>query len=439
MVTGAYYAPDVETAPPDKIRDIQFGKLRRILGIVSKNNAFYKKKFQEQGLEIEDIRSIDDLSELPFTRKEEFQEDQERFPPFGSNLSEPLDNFIRYHQTTGTTGKPLKWLETRESWQWRRKVSAIALWAVGVRQSDIVFFPFSFGPHVAFWALFDGAQDIGALTIAGGGWSTLQRVKFIMDKNVTVVCCTPTYSQRLIEVAKEQGIDLRESALNTIVQAGEPGALIPGFRKKIKEQTGATPYDYTGLTEIGAYGFQCRHQEYAVHVNESEFILEVIDPKTGEEREEGELGEMVLTNLGRACSPSIRFRTRDLVRIKKGTCPCGRTFKMLDGGVLGRSDDMITIKGLNLFPSQIGELIQKHLSVGEEFQIMAYDKDGMGEVKVLVELGEGRNVREVEKVLKEELRQAFEMRMEVETVPRGTLARSDYKSKRFVDTRKVSK
>lgn len=434
-----YYAPRIETAGPDKLREIQFHKLKRILDVASRNNPFYRKKLQGYGKGADNIKSIDDLRKLPFTEKGEFQEDQERFPPFGSNLSEPLDNFIRYHQTTGTTGKPLKWLETKESWQWRRRVSAMALWAAGVRRSDIVFFPFSFGPHVAFWGLFEGTQEVGALTIAGGGWNTLQRAKFVMDNNVTAVCCTPTYTQRIIEVAKENGIDLKRSSLKIMVHAGEPGALVPSFRERIKKETGATPYDYPGLTEIGAYGFQCQYQEQAVHVNESEFILEVIDPATGEEKEEGELGEMVLTNLGRPCSPSIRFRTRDLVKVKKGTCPCGRTFKMLDGGVLGRADDMIIIRGLNLFPSQIGELVQKRLVVGEEYQIVAYDKEGMGELKVLIELEQGRDKREVEKVLRQELRQRFEIRIDVEAVPRGTLTRADYKSRRFVDSRQTAK
>jgi phenylacetate-CoA ligase len=431
----SYYDREAETASLEKLREIQFHKLRRILETVSKHNPFYQRKLREQGIAVNDIKSLDDLKKLPFSHKEEFQGDQNEAPPFGTNLSEPLDHFIRYHQTTGTTGKPLKWLETKESWQWRRRVAATALWAAGVRQSDIAFFPFSFGPHVAFWGLFGGAQELGALSIPGGGWDTLQRVKFMMDNQVTVVCCTPTYSQRMIEVAKENGIEMRESHLRILIQAGEPGALVPSIRKKLKETMGAMPYDYPGLTEIGAYGFQCQHQEHAVHVNESEYILEILDPITGRKKPEGELGEMVLTNLGRPCAPSIRFRTKDLVKLKKEGCPCGRTFKMLDGGVLGRADDMILIRGLNIFPSQIGERIQRHLMVGEEYQIVAYDRKGMGEIKVLMELEEGRDTQEVTHALKRDLRQRFEIRMEVEVVPKGTLVRSDYKSKRFIDKR----
>ncbi len=263
----------------------------------------------------------------------------------------------------------------------------------------------------------------------------MQRVKCIIENRVTVVCCTPTYALRIAEVAKESGIGLKDSSLRLMVVAGEPGALVPSVRKKIRETTGATPYDYSGLTEIGAYGFQCQHQERAIHVNESEFLLEVLDPKTGEPVPAGELGEMVLTNLGRSCSPSIRFHTSDLVRVKAGLCPCGRTFRMLDGGVLGREDDMVTIRGLNIFPSQVGEIVEKHLVIGDEYQMVAFTRKGMGEFKVMIELAEERDTEEMVRGLKEDLGRCFEIRMEVEVVPLGTLPRFEYKSKRFIDKR----
>jgi len=311
----------------------------------------------------------------------------------------------------------------------------MSLWGAGVRPSDIVFFPFAFGPHVAFWALFEGVRQIGALAIAGGGWDTLQRVNSILENQVTVICCTPTYALRMAEIARQNGIDLKESLVQIMIQAGEPGALVSSIRRKIEEAWGATPYDYPGLTEVGAYGIHCQHQKRAIHVNESEFIVEIINPTTGAPVPEGEEGEMALTNLGRSCSPGIRFRTGDLVRLKKGVCPCGRTFKMLDGGVLGRSDDMITLRGMNIFPSQVGERVQRHLVIGEEYQVEAYTREGIGELKVMIEIGGGRNAEELIRAIKEGLRQRFEIRIEVEVVPPGTIPRSEYKSKRFVDKR----
>jgi len=429
-----FFDQKVETASREEIEVLQFRKLETLLKKVYATNPFYRSKFENFSVTPSDIRSLDDLQRLPFTVKKEFEEDQERHPIFGTNLTEPLENYVRYHQTTGTTGKPLKWLETRESWQWRGRCAAMALWAAGVRPSDIVFFPFAFGPHVAFWGIFEGVFQIGALAIAGGGWDTSQRIKSILENQVTVICCTPTYALRLAEVAKENGIDLSNSSVRIMIHAGEPGALIPSIRKKIEEAWGATPYDYPGLTEIGAYGIHCRYDKEAIHVNESEFIIEVINPDTGEYAPEGEVGQMVLTNLGRSCSPTIRFRTGDLVRLKKSACPCGRTFRMLDGGVLGRSDDMVIIRGINIFPPKVGEIVEGHLVVGEEYQMVAYSEKG-GEFKVMVELIEGRNREEVTKVIREDLRQHFEIRMDVEVVPAGTLPRSEYKSKRFVDRR----
>ena len=434
-VMKTYFDPELETAPLGKLREIQFQKLKRVLEVVYQSNRFYQRKFREHGVELEHIKRLDDIGKLPFSFKREFQKDQEENPPFGTNLSDPLDHYVRYHQTTGTTGRPLRWLDTRQSWQWRGRIAAMSLWAAGVRPSDIVFFPFSFGPHIAFWGLFEGTWQIGALAIAGGGWDTLQRIRSIGENRVTVVCCTPTYALRMAEVAQENGIDLKTSSVRIMVHGGEPGPLVPPICKKIEEAWGATPYDYPGLTEVGAYGMHCEHQKWAVHMNEGEFIIEVIDPKSAALVPEGEVGEMVLTNLGRFSSPAIRFRTGDLVKVKREVCPCGRTFGLLEGGVLGRSDDMITIRGMNIFPAQVGALVEKHLVIGEEYQMVAYTKEGVGEFKMMIELVGGRNGEEVARAIRDDLRRLFEIRIEVEVVPPGILQRSDFKSKRFVDKR----
>lgn len=433
---SAYFELESETAPEDKLRELQFKKLVNVLNIVSRSNPFYQRKFQEQGVNIKEIKSLDDLGKIPFSHKEEFQRDQKENPPFGTNLSEPLENYVRYHQTSGTTGSPLKWLDTEKSWRWRGKCAAMSLWAAGVRPPDIVYFPFAFGPHVAFWGLFQGAQQVGALTIAGGGLDTLQRVKSIIENRASVICCTPTYALRMAEVAENEGIDIGKSSVHIIVTAGEPGALIPAIRDKIKKSWNALPFDYPGLTEVGAYAIHCKNQDRSIHVNESEFIIEVIDPDSGDPVPEGEIGEMVLTNLGRSCSPGIRFRTGDLVKLEKSNCMCGRTFRMLDGGVLGRRDDMIIIRGMNIFPSKIGEVVERFLVLGEEYRIVAYTKNRMGELKVQVEFNPGRNEKEISNMITKELRDQFEIRIGVEGVPKGTLYHSDYKSRRFLDERK---
>jgi phenylacetate-CoA ligase len=239
---------------------------------------------------------------------------------------------------------------------------------------------------------------------------------------------------RMAEVAEENGINLKGSSVRLTFHGGEPGPLIPSVRKSIMESWGAKPFDYPGLTEVGAYGLHCVSQDEAVHVNEAEFIFEMIDPVTGDLIEGDGTGEMVLTNLGRTSSPSIRFRTGDLVKAKTEKCPCGRPFRLLEGGILGRVDGMITVRGINIFPSQVQAVVERHLGLGEEYQIVAYTEKGMTELKIMCELLD-RRAGDVLKKVEEDLRNHFEIRIGAEALPKGTLERSDYKSKRFIDKR----
>jgi phenylacetate-CoA ligase len=307
------------------------------------------------------------------------------------------------------------------------------------KKNDVIFFPFGFGPHAAYWGMFEAAWQMGALAIAGGGWDTLQRLECIIENKVTVIACTPTYALRLAEVAQEKNIDIKNSAVRIILDGGEPGALVPSIKRKIETSWNAKFLDYVGLTEVGAHSFQCTMQESAIHIIESGYIPEVIDPETNQHVKEGEIGELVLTNLGRSCSPAIRFRTGDMVKFKKGQCPCGRTFRMLDGGILGRRDDMVIIRGLNVFPSMVGDIIQKYLSVGDEYRIVAYTKGSLSELKILLDLSdESRRKREeIEDAVTKNLKSTLELRVETETVPQNTLEKYDYKSKRFIDKREI--
>ena len=430
-----YFDPEVERAPAEELANRQLARIKQLLSVVYTDNAFYRKKFQAQGVHPREIKTLTDIAKLPFTLKGEFQQDQANNPPYGTNLTEPLRNYTRFHQTTGTTGRPLKWLDTKEGWTWRGRCAAMSLAGPGITAEDVIFFPFAFGPHVAYWGIFEGAWQLGALAIAGGGWDTLQRIKFIMENGVTVVACTPTYTLRMAEVAQENGIDLKNSSVRITFHGGEPGALIPSIREKIISSWGAKPFDYPGLTEVGAYGIHCTAQDAAVHVNEAEFFFELIDQQTGLPIQGAGTGEMVLTNLGRSCSPAIRFKTGDIVKVSENRCDCGRSFRLLEGGIIGRVDEMITIRGMNIFPSQVGTVTEKHLQIGEEYQIVACTEKGMASLKVLLELAVDRPGEQLAREIAQELRDCLEIRVEVETVAPGTLRRSDYKSKRFVDCR----
>jgi phenylacetate-CoA ligase len=433
---SSYFDKETETAPREEIEAKQFNRIKKMLETVYAGNSFYRNKFREKGVSPNDIHSLDDMVKLPYTYKGEFQEDQAEHPPYGTNLTEPLQNYVRYHQTTGTTGKPLKWLDTKEGWTWRGRCAAMSLAAAGITAHDSIFFPFAFGPHVAYWGIFEGAWQLGALAIAGGGWDTLQRVKFIAENDITVVACTPTYALRMAETAEENGIDLKKSKTRITFHAGEPGALIPSIREKIIKAWGAKPFDYPGLTEAGAYGLHCLAHDGAVHVNEAEFFIELIEPETGRPIKGAGTGEMAITNLGRLCSPAIRFKTGDIVKVKEEQCACGRSFKLLEGGVIGRVDEMITIRGMNVFPSQVATITERHIHIGEEYQIVACTEKGLANLKVLVELS-GSRPEEVVRTIGKELKDCLEIRVEVEAVPKGTLQRSDYKSKKFLDKRGV--
>ena len=340
------------------------------------------QKWKAAGLAAaEDLRSWDDFSRLPFTRKAELGLDQAAHPPFGTNLTYPIDRYVRVHQTSGTSGAPLRWLDTQESWDWWARCWSFVLRGAGLGARDRVFFPFSFGLFVGFWAGFDGARAIGALAIPGGGQDSAQRLAAIEALGATAICCTPSYALHLAEEARARGLDLSKLGVRTTVHAGEPGAGIPSVRARIEEAWGARAFDHAGMTEMGAYGFECAAQA-GLHVNESEFIAEVIDPATGQAAAEGEL---VLSNLGRAGSPLLRYLTGDRVRVADGPCGCGRTFLRLAGGILGRVDDMLIVRGVNVFPSALEGIIRRFPAV-DEFLIEVYRPSEMDEVRLLVEV-----------------------------------------------------
>lgn len=433
----SYYDAATETADRTELEAIQWRKLSRLLDIVFSRNDFYRRRYANHGVRREDIQSLADLSKLPFVSKADFQEDQEQNPFFGTNLSEPLTNYVFYQQTTGTTGKPLVWLDTRESWEWRGRCVAHALRAANVTAGDRLFLPFNFGPYTAFWGAYEAARLLGLLVIPGGGWDSLQRAQAIWRTGATVVATTPTYAIRLGEVAREHTLDLGNSPVRLVFLSGEPGGLVPHVREKIERLWGAQVYEYCGMTETGPYGFQCPHQPRALHIIESEFLVEVVDPETGRPVGEGEVGELVLTNLGRICSPAIRFRTGDLVRLKSEACACGRRFRLLDGGILGRRDQMVIVKGVNLFPSAVASVVEKFLEPGQEYRLEAYRRDGTDELAVILEeVGDQRKNAEITAAIASALHLQFNVRLPVTTVARGSLPRSCYKSGRFVDRRR---
>jgi phenylacetate-CoA ligase len=415
--------PMLQAASRDEIANFQLNRLRNGLRRALPGNAFYQRRLGD--LARQPLADFADFARLPFTTKADLVGDQSENPPYGTNLSFPLRDYVRLHQTSGTTGHPLKILDTTKSWDWWADCWTVILHAAGVTSDDIVYLAFSFGPFIGFWSAYEGAKRVGALVIPGGGQTSVQRLRSIMESQATVLICTPTYALHLAEVGRAEGIDTAASNIRVTIHAGEPGASIPNTRRRIEELWGARAYDHIGMTEMGAYGFTCLNQD-AVHVNEEEFIAEILDPATNEPVAEGERGELVLTNLGRWGCPAIRYRTGDLVQRGTRQCPCGRTYLRLPGGVLGRVDDMLIVRGVNVYPSSIEDVLRGFPEI-EEYRITRLKAGAMDEIELEVECPEA-TVSAVEAAL----RQAFSLRVPVRSVAPGTLPRYELKARRIV-------
>jgi len=395
----------------EEIRDQQLNKLRAGLTAVLTGNQFWRDRLNS-------VDGWDDFKRLPLTSKSELLADQASHPPFGTNLTYPVDRYVRLHQTSGSSGElPLRWLDTAESWEWWLRIWAEHVYrAASVTPADRVFLAFSFGPFIGFWSAFGGAERLGALCMSGGSMTSEQRVRTILDLGATVLLSTPTYALRLADVARGMGVDLAESSVRVTIHAGEPGASIPATRGAIEAAWSASAFDHTGMTELGPTGFSCSARD-GVHLIESEFIFEVTDD-----------GELVATNLGRWGMPLIRYRTGDRVIVSREPCLCGSPFLKILGGIQGRVDDMFTVRGVNLYPSQVEDIVRRHPEVGE-FVIEHRRERRMDEVAVLVETSAASFSAER---LEADLRQALGVRLDCRVVPAGTLPRSELKSRRIV-------
>lgn len=412
------------------LEQLQLEKLRALLKVVFAGNAFYAQKLRAAGIERpEDIQSLADFLRLPLTTRAELSADQAGNPPYGSNLSYPVEAFTRIHQTSGTTGQRLRWLDTAESWDWWGRCWSQVYNGAGVTAVDTVFFAFSFGPFIGFWSGHEGARAIGALSIPGGGMSSEQRLEAIVENRATVLVCTPTYALHLAEVAEAKGLDLAASAVRTTIHAGEPGVNLPATRARIESTWGARAFDHAGATEVGAWGFECQEQA-GLHLNEAEFICEIIDPESGAAADEGEL---VISNLGRAGMPVLRYRTGDQAAIERAPCACGRSLYRLQGGVIGRVDDALIIRGIVVYPSSIENVVRQFPAV-VEFAVDIYRRRALDELELRVELSAdaaGDLVADLARALSHHLG----LRAEVEVVEAGSLPRFELKARRFTDHR----
>jgi phenylacetate-CoA ligase len=401
-----------------------------LLETVLGRNPFYSAKLQGVSTDIANL--ADFIGRIPFTSKREVMEDHANNPPYGSNLTFPLERYTRFTQTSGTTGTPLRWLDTPESWDWMLDSWTRVYQAAGVTPRDRVFFPFSFGPFLGFWVAFEAATRMGCLSIPGGGLRSAARLQTILDNEVTVLCSTPTYAMRLAEVAAEENIDLSATKVRTIIVAGEPGGSIPATRNLIEKLwCGARISDHHGMTEVGPVSYECPARRGVLHIIESAYFPEVLDPDSLRPADPAKTGELVLTTLGRLGSPLIRYRTGDIVRSAKNPqCECGSRELALDGGILGRTDDMLVVRGVNVFPAAVEEILRSFGSI-VEFHVEIYSERAMPEMSIQIEPAAGHDTAQLNRRVAAALQNAFGLRVSVSSVACGALPRFEGKAKRW--------
>ncbi len=409
------------------ISALQRRKFAELLREIIPNNPFYRQKFR--GISLEAVNSPQDG--LPFATRAEIQQDQLDHPPYGTNLTCSREQYVRLHQTSGSTSTPLRWLDTAESWEWFKGCWKMVYRAAGLKGEDRLVFPFSFGPFIGFWGAFEAAAELGNLVLAAGGMTTSARLRYLLDNEATVVCCTPTYALHMAEVAAAQGLSIDISTVRALIVAGEPGGNIPAVRAAIESAWGARVFDHSGMTEMGAYGIECLEAPGSMHILETEFIAEVIDPVSTQTLSDGQDGELVLTNLGRVGSPLIRYRTGDQGRLIHGRCACGRWFARLDGGILGRVDDMLVVRGNNVFPSAVEGVIREFREVGE-FSLVVDRLQSLVELEIRVEPVVGIETADLAERIGDRVRNQLLFRPRVTLVPQGTLPRFEMKARRVV-------
>ena len=432
--TTSFLHPQFEALSRAEIEALQLERLHMTLRQCMKS-PFYSRRFEENGIRPEDIRTLDDLFRIPFTTKQDLRDNY----PFGLSTV-GLDRVVRLHSSSGTTGRPTVILHTqRDLEQWADAV-ARCLYMVGLRPGDIFQNTSGYGMFTGGLGFQYGAERLGLLTVPAAAGNTKRQIKFIMDFGTTAIHAIPSYAGRLYEVMEEMGIDpRRDTRLKTLVIGAEPHS--EEQRRRIEKMLGVKAYNSFGMSEMCGPGvaFECLEQN-GMHIWEDYYIAEIVDPATLEPVPEGEVGELVLTTINREAMPLLRYRTRDLTRFLPGECPCGRHHRRLDR-MKGRSDDMMILKGVNIFPIQIETVLMQFPELGNDYLITLTNEDANDRMTVEVELKDFQDdyprmqalTREITGQLKDEILVTPDVRL----VPKGSLPKSDGKAVRVKDLRKT--
>lgn len=436
MEEVTYWNKEMETLPRERLEELQLKRFRERMQYLYDRSPMFRRKYDEARVRPSDIRTLDDIRHVPFVVKEELRESQAQHPPWGDFPCIPPEEGVRVFQTTGTTGIPVKVLLNKNDWTVHFYEQFMHfMYGYGIKTSDILFVPFGYSLYIAWWCFQAALEQEGVMIVPGGAQSSQDRVKNVFDWGATVVCGTPTYLLYLGDTANKMGMSLKDSAIRIVVAAGEPGANVPSTKKAIEGLWGAKCYDDIGSTEISNFGFECIAQN-GTHVIETMFLAECLDPETLKPVAPGEVGELVLSNLCTESVPLLRYRMKDLVRFNREVCECGRTFLRLDGGVLGRSDDMFQFAGVNIFPSAIENLVREVEEFANEYQLVVPKMGSGGHLKIRVEpaapdISRDRMEQAVNRFI-ETAKYRITVTPDVEIKEIGELPRFELKAKRVI-------
>ena len=432
----------LETMSPENIQNLQLQKFKRIFKWAYDHSRFHRRLYDKAGITPEDIRTMADVRRVPTVEKEMMRDVQRKDPfPYGDALCVPLRDVTAFRQTSGTTGQAIYQADSWQDWEWWAECWSVILWAQGYRPTDRVFLPFGYNVFVAFWAAHYAAEKLGCEVIPGGVLDTKARILKIQELKATAIMGTPTYILGMADTAKNKmGIDPKSLGIQKITCAGEPGASIPGTKKRMESAWGAKVFDHAGATEIGAWSYECRAQSGGIHANEAMFLVEIEDVETGESIDTpGRPGKMIITALDRMAQPCIRFDSKDIIEWAPDPCPCGSTFRLIRGGVQGRADDITKVKGVLLSPAAIEEVVRSIDGLGDEYEVVVDKLGDIDRIKLKVETIPGceDRVKEIEAQLKDQLRLKTNLGYRIEFYDYGRLPRYEVKARRFKDLRKA--
>ena len=410
-----------------RLRSNQWRKLRSIVLNLATTDCFYGRRIRSLEMKVTRMNRVEDfLAQMPFTTKAEILADRLAHPPFGTTLTKPLSHYTRFCQTSGTsTGQPMAWIDTPDSWDgmlrcWQRVFEAAGL----VKGQDRVFFAFSFGPFLGFWTAYEAAAK-DYMVIPAGGLSSQARLEAMARYDVTVLCCTPTYALRLGElIGTASGVSLADLKIKKVIVAGETGGSVPEVRQRLEKLWGARVFDHHGMTEVGPVSYEAEDLPLNLVLMEEAYLAEVVEPKTGAEVGDGEYGELILTTLDRTACPLLRYRTGDWLkkRLHRGRL-------VLEGGILSRVDDMVVVRGVNVYPSAVEAVVRQFPEV-QEFMVEQRKVDAMDEIELLVELGVQDPAPSLKR-LESKLRDTFSLRIPVRLAEADSLPRHEFKAKRW--------